>query len=167
MLNHIKNHIKLFITMGVAVLIFLSLFIFGYTQIRNNGEIMQTEIDEYREMIGDGMVEKRAVFVIFNDKAECEKFIAEHGGDEHPENAGIGIVPMMETGTYNITGKTKLENVFDNLSDGEYTKEPVDYSGKYVYLKRIEEYNPMDDDEIVREMIKMDRAVEKERGNME
>ena len=64
----------------------------------------------------------------------------------------------MPDGYYNIVGKPKLEEVFDSLGDGEYTKEPVEYSGMFCYLKRIGIHSVIQDDEEIKKMIIEDRA---------
>ena len=122
-------------------------------------EVTEEEIAQYREMIGDSMDIKKAVFILFDNEAECKAFIAEHGSDKEPHMAGKGTVPLMENGYYNIVGKPIVEETFDNLKDGEYTKEPFIYSGMYCYLKRIGTESPLDDDDKVREMILQDKNV--------
>ena len=104
------------------------------------------------------MDEKRAVFLLFNTKEACADFIAQHGDDEHPETLGLGVAPKMEEGFYNICGKTALEEVYDTLNDGEYAKEPVEFAGKFCYLKRIKTYSPLQNDETVKEIIQNDKA---------
>lgn len=46
-----------------------------------------------------------------------------------------------------------MEETFDKLKDGEYTKEPLVYSGMYCYLKRIGIESPLKDDNKVKELI--------------
>lgn len=122
-----------------------------------NIKITREELDRYREMIGDGMDIKKAIFIIFNEEDECKDFIEKHGNDEHPENAGYGVAPIMEDGYYNIVGKRALEDVFDSLEDGEYAKEPVIYAEKYCYLKRLSIERPTDDDKKLMEIIEKDK----------
>lgn len=122
-------------------------------------EVTEEEISQYREMIGDSMDIKKAVFILFDDEAECKSFIAEHGSDKEPQMAGKGTIPLMENGYYNIVGKPVVEETFDKLKDGEYTKEPFVYSGMYCYLKRIGVESPLDDDDKVKEMILQDKNV--------
>lgn len=116
-------------------------------------EVTEEEISEFREMIGDSMDIKKAIFILFEDEAECKAFIEEHGADKEPHMVGKGTIPLMEDGYYNIVGKTAIEEAFDNLKDGEYTKEPLMYSGMYCYLKRIGVESPLDDDNKVKELI--------------
>ncbi len=123
-------------------------------------EVTEEEILNYRELIGDGMEVKKSIFIIFNTEEECKSFIENHGSDAEPEKAGEGIMPMMTDGYYNVVGKSGVEAVFDSLGDGEYTKEPIVYSGKFCYLKRIGIYNPMDDRDKVKEMIISDKIAE-------
>ena len=130
------------------------------TSGRHNGkeaetkiEVTEEEMSQYRKMIGDSMDIKKAVFILFENEEECKSFIAEHGGDKEPQMAGKGTIPLMENGYYNIVGKPAIEEAFDKLKDGDYSKEPVVYSGLYCYLKRIGIESPIDDDEKLREII--------------
>lgn len=116
-------------------------------------EVTEEELAQYREMIGDSMDVKKAVFILFEDEAECKAFIEEHGADKEPQMAGKGTIPLMENGYYNIVGKPVVEEAFDNLKDGEYLKEPLVYSGMYCYLKRIGTESPIEDDEKLKELI--------------
>lgn len=116
-------------------------------------EVTEEEISQFREMIGDSMDIKKAIFILFEDETECKAFIEEHGNDKEPHMAGKGTVPLMENGYYNIVGKPVVEEAFDNLKDGEYTKEPFEYSGMYCYLKRIGIDSPLEDDNKVKELI--------------
>lgn len=116
-------------------------------------EVTDEEISQYREMIGDSMDIKKAIFILFKDESECKAFITEHGNDKEPQMAGKGTVPLMEKGYYNIVGKPAVEEVFDALKDGEHTKEPFEYSGMYCYLKRIGVESPLADDNNVKELI--------------
>ncbi len=129
-----------------------------------NVQVTQEEMTSYREMIGDGMVEKRAVFILFNTAEECQSFIDSKGGVEHPEAEGQGVVPLMDNDYHNIVGKTALEEAFDTLKDGDYSKSPVEYAGKFCYLKRISSVNPIDDDESLKEIIIEDKNAEKQKG---
>lgn len=122
-------------------------------------EVTEEDIAQYREMIGDSMDIKKAIFILFEDETECKNFISEHGADKEPHMAGKGIIPLMENGYYNIVGKPIVEEAFDMLKDGEYTKEPIVYSGMYCYLKRIGIESPLEDDNKVREMILNDKKV--------
>ena len=116
-------------------------------------EVTEEEISEFREMIGDSMDVKKAIFILFEGEAECKAFIEEYGNDKEPHMAGKGTIPLMEDGYYNIVGKPAIEEAFDKLKDGDYSKEPVVYSGLYCYLKRIGIESPVDDDEKLREII--------------
>lgn len=125
-------------------------------------EVSDKEMQEYRNMIGSDMDIKKAVLILFESEEECRSFIDAHGNEEHPEQSGIGIVPLMEDGYYNIVGKTNLEEVFDNLADGDYTKEPVLYSNMFCYLKRIGIDSPTNNNEYLKEIIQNDK-MQKER----
>ena len=125
-----------------------------------NADITQEEIHEYRERIGTAMDIKKTYLILFEDEKECRAFIESHGADDNPADAGIGIIPMMENGYYNIVGKQSLEDVFDLLKDGEYSKEPVIYSNMYCYLKRIGIESPINDDEALKELIRQERYYE-------
>lgn len=134
------------------------------TSGRHNGkeakskiEVTEEEMAQYRDMIGDSMDIKKAVFILFEDEEGCKTFIAEHGSDKEPHLAGKGTVPLMENGYYNIVGKPVVEEIFDTLKDGEYTKEPFVYSGMYCYLKRIGIESPLNDDEKLIELILNDK----------
>ena len=98
----------------------------GEIQLENIKEIEITEADmkQYRERIGSDMDIKKAYLILFEDEQSCRTFIVEHGSDQNPTAAGIGIIPMMEDGYYNIVGKHTIEEAFDSLADGEYSKEP-------------------------------------------
>lgn len=120
-------------------------------------EVTEDEMSQYRDMIGDSMDIKKAVFILFEDEDECKAFIEEHGKDKEPQMAGKGIIPLMEDGYYNIVGKPVVEEAFDNLKDGEYLKEPLVYSDMYCYLKRIGVESPLNDDEKLKELIINDK----------
>ena len=120
-------------------------------------EITAKDMTEYRERIGEDMDIKKSYLILFEDEESCRSFIENHGADEDPTDSGIGIIPMMENGYYNIVGKESLEDAFDLLADGEYSKEPIIYSNMYCYLKRIGIYSPVSDDEALKELIKNER----------
>lgn len=120
-------------------------------------EITAKDMTEYRERIGEDMDIKKSYLILFEDEESCRSFIENHGADEDPTDLGIGIIPMMENGYYNIVGKESLEDAFDLLADGEYSKEPIIYSNMYCYLKRIGIYSPVSDDEALKELIKNER----------
>lgn len=123
-------------------------------------EITEADMKQYRERIGSDMDIKKAYLILFEDEASCRTFIEEHGADQNPTAAGIGIIPMMENGYYNIVGKRTIEEAFDALADGEYSKEPVVYSNMYCYLKRIGIESPVNDDEALKELIQNERYQE-------
>lgn len=126
-------------------------------------EVSEDEIQLYRERIGSDMDIKKAVFILFNTEDECRSFISEHGADDNPLDAGIGIVPLMQDGYYNIVGKGNLEEIFDSLKDGEYTLEPISYSNLYCYMKRIGVDSPTLDDEKIKDLIRHDKYQEKKK----
>lgn len=99
--------------------------------------VSKEEIEEYRSLISDSMDIKKSILVLFETKEEAEDFIKNHGSDEHPENTGLGATPYMPDGYYNLVGKTILEAAFDTMSDGEYSKEAIEYDGMFCYLKRL------------------------------
>lgn len=123
-------------------------------------EITEADMEEYRERIGRDMDIKKSYLILFEDEESCRSFIESHGADQNPTAAGIGIIPMMENGYYNIVGKQTLEDAFDLLADGEYSKEPVVYSNMYCYLKRIGIDSPINDDEALKELIQNERYQE-------
>ena len=120
-------------------------------------EVTEAEMQEYRERIGTDMDIKKSYLILFEDEESCRKFIESHGADDDPTAAGIGIIPLMEDGYYNIVGKKALEDAFDLLGDGEYSKEPVVYSNMYCYLKRIRVDSPIKDDAVLKEFIKNEK----------
>ena len=129
-------------------------------EAKTDGNIKVTDEEkaQYREMIGDAMNIKKAVLILFDTDMECREFIAKYGDADKPYEAGIGMVPYMENGCYNIVGKPELESAFDSLADGEYSKEPVIYSGMFCYLKRIGEEKPLDDGKTLEEIIRRDKS---------
>ena len=125
-----------------------------------NVEVTEAEMQEYRERIGTDMDIKKAYLILFEDEESCRSFIEAHGMEEDPTAAGQGIIPLMENGYYNIVGKQSLEDVFDTLKDGEYSSEPVLYSGLYCYLKRIGVDSPLRDDKMLKELIQHEKYQE-------
>ncbi|MDY3930046.1 MAG: hypothetical protein SOZ34_11940 [Clostridia bacterium] len=125
-------------------------------------EVTDEEMGEYRNMIGSDMDIKKVVFILFESEEECRSFIETHGADEYPEQAGSGIVPLMEDGYYNIVGKISLEEIFDSLADGDYAKEPVLYSNMFCYLKRIGIDSPINNNDELKTIIQNDK-MQKER----
>lgn len=123
-------------------------------------EITVDDMREYRERIGRDMDIKKSYLILFEDEVSCRSFIESHGEDQNPTAVGIGIIPMMENGYYNIVGKQTLEDAFDLLADGEYSKEPIIYSNMFCYLKRIGIDSPVNDDEALKELIRNERYQE-------
>lgn len=157
-----KTKMKIIIIGTLIVALTVTAVICGTVRKRNgkNGEnitVTEKEMEMYREMIGDSMDVKKAIFILFNDESECRAFIKEHGGDKEPHMAGKGTVPLMENGYYNIVGKFAVEEAFDKLKDGEYSEEPIEFSNMYCYLKRIGIESPIDDDEKLKELIINDK----------
>ena len=132
------------------------------SNIQIEQEVTAEEKESYRDMIGNGMDIRKAILVMFESEEECKEFIAKHGADKHPEDCGLGKVPLMEDGYYNIGGKQELEDAFDILSDGEYSGEPVMYSGMYCYLKRLELYSPLKNDKDLESLIRSERKMSRE-----
>ena len=106
---------------------------------------------------------KKSILVMFETEDECRDFIAEHGDEENPHEALDGVVPLMEDGYYNISGIPELELVFDMLKDGEYTTEPVEYSGIYCYIKRIGIDSPVQDKDELESIIRNDKMQQESR----
>ena len=136
-----------------------TLISFGLKDKDNVKYVTDEDLNEYRKNIGDDLDVKKAIVIFFDTKMEADEFIKNYGGDAEPQNAGIGAVPYMEEGFYNISGKPILEDVYDKMSDGEYTKEPVQYSGVWCYLKRLEVQKPTDDE--IKDIIKQEQAAKK------
>ena len=124
---------------------------------KSDDNVTQEEIQKYKEMIGDGMDIKKSVLILFDTYDECRSFINKFGAEDNPQMHGQGTVAYMPDGYYNIVGKSILEECFDNLSDGEYTTEPVEYSGMYCYLKRLGVESPVDDEEELKNIILNDK----------
>lgn len=128
------------IVVTAIVLVIISIITASVVSInskKENTEVTQEEIKEYRNLISDSMDIKMSVFILFETREEAENFIKNHGSDEHPENCGMGAVAYMPDGYYNLVGKTILEDAFDTMSDGEYSKEAIEYDGMFCYLKRL------------------------------
>ena len=122
-------------------------------------DISDAEIADYRALIGNSMDVKKSIFILFDTKEEADLFIQEHGADEHPENSGLGAVPYMPDGYYNLVGKTILEDAYDNMKDGEYCDEALEYDGMFCYLKRLG-VKTLSDEEI-KEMIKSEEELKR------
>ena len=137
------------------------------TEVRDtkpDGSIKVTDGEKarYKEMIGNDMNIKKAVLILFDTDMECREFITKYGDAEKPQDSGLGMVPYMENGYYNIVGKTELEAAFNALADGEYTKEPVKYSGMFCYMKRLSEDKPLEDNKTLEELIRRDKLQKEE-----
>lgn len=133
------------------------------TEVRDtkpDGSIKVTDGEKawYKEMIGNDMNIKKAVLILFDTDMECREFITKYGDAEKPQDSGLGMVPYMENGYYNIVGKAELEAVFDSLPDGGYSKEPVAFSGMFCYLKRISEEKPLEDSKTLEDIIRRDKS---------
>ena len=122
--------------------------------------VSNAEMEEYRSRIGSDMDVKKAILILFENEETCREFIKTHGADESPEMVGEGIIPLMEDGYYNIVGKQSIEEAFDALRDGEYSSEPIIYSGLYCYLKRIGVESPVKDDKMLKELIQYEKYQE-------
>ena len=123
-------------------------------------EVTAEEMALYRERIGTDMDIKKAIIIMFETEEECAAFIDEHGNDKNPLEAGIGIVPLMEDGYYNIAGKTGMEEAFDQLSDGDCSPVPVRYSNLYCYLKRLGVDSVVNNDQELKELIQNEKYQE-------
>ena len=150
MINRLKSLSKkqmaislgsLFLTITLVIVIYCLVNRYMKSEITYNVPekitVTDEDIREYRERIGTDMDIKKAYLILFKNKEECLYFIENHGADENPTSVGLGTVPLMEDGYYNIVGKEILEEHFDKLQDGEYSKTPIVYSNMYCYLKRI------------------------------
>ena len=169
MINKIKSIgiKKLVLIFGVVLLLILLIVLFCTFSGNKKGdlaeekiseiEVTESELEEYRTRIGTDMDIKKAYLILFDTELECQNFIDNYGAEVDPTSVKAGIVPLMENGYYNIVGKQILETAFDGLADGEYTKEPILYSDMYCYLKRIEIYSPIDDDEALKEIIRNEK----------
>ena len=156
-----KEKIVIGATIGLVVTVATTIIAARYikqTNVAKNYEVTESEIQKYKDMIGSSMDVKKSVLIMFESADECKTFIENYGSDENPQDCGNGTIPYMPDGYYNIVGKPKLEEVFDSLGDGEYTKEPVEYSGMYCYLKRIGIQSVIQDDEEIKKIILEDRA---------
>jgi len=119
------------------------------------------DLEEYRQNIGNSMDIKKSILLIFNTQDECQNFINEHGNDDDPLSAGVGIAPQMEDGYYNVVGNTIFETVFDGLQDGEYAKEPIEFGGAFCYFKRLDNYSVVNSDEDLTEFIRQEKNMER------
>lgn len=134
-------------------------------KLTENITVTDKEISDYRDMIGNTMDTKKAVLILFNTADECQSFIDENGSKDKPETLNMGVLPLMETDSdgqkfYNVVGNDMLENVFNELKDGEYTKTPIEFAGVHCYLKRVGIDSPMKSDEQIKELIKSEKAHE-------
>lgn len=128
-------------------------------------EVTTEEMEEYRKRIGTDMDIKKAYLILFETEESCREFITVHGADEDPTTAGIGIIPLMKEGYYNIVGKQSIEDAFDLLKDGEHSTEPIVYSNMYCYIKRIGIDSPIDSDEELKELIRNEKYQEMRKAN--
>lgn len=170
MINKIKSMNRKKLVLSIAVIILVAVIVVlccvskkenPESQIVYVGtdsiEVTAEEMEEYRNRITDDMSIKKAVLILFEDEASCSDFILNHGADAHPEDVGEGIVPLMENGYYNITGNQVLEEVFDKLENGDYSKQPILYSNMFCYLKRLEDYSIKNDDNALKKLIQNDK----------
>ena len=123
-------------------------------------KVTAEEMKEYRERIGTDMDIKKAYLILFDNEESCREFIEAHGADEDPTAEGLGIIPLMEDGYYNIVGKQSLEDAFDLMDDGDYSKNPIIYSNMYCYLKRIGVESLLNDDKLLKEFIQNEKYQE-------
>lgn len=154
-----KNNIALVIGITVA-----SAAIFTVSAILTKNawktlSVTAKEVEEYKEQMGENMNIKQSILILFDTQMEAKEFIDKYGNSENPESVGLGAVPYMEDGYYNIVGKPGLEEAFDTLADGEYSKAPIEYSGMYCYLKRLGVKTPTDDE--IREAISGNKEIKK------
>lgn len=156
----------------VAVLIVVGVCILFFNKPNKNNivdslpndeaiSITDDDLQQYRQNIGDSMDIKKSILIIFNTQEECRAFINEHGSDTDPLSAGVGIIPQMKDGYYNVVGNTVFETIFDNLQDGEYTKKPINFGGAFCFFKRLENYSVTDNDKDLREFIKKEKSMKK------
>ena len=160
---------KSIIAILAAVIVIALLFAVMYFNNPDENNLSEKEsisvtaedLQEYRKNIGNSMDIKKSIVLIFNTQEECQDFINEHGDADNPLSAGVGIAPQMEDGYYNVVGNSIFETVFDNLQDGEYAKEPIEFGGAFCYFKRLENYSVTHNDEDLKEFIKQEKSMEK------
>lgn len=151
--------------LGIIIGLFVALIavigtvkLIGEIKNESHTEVSQSEIQKYKDMIGNNMDIKKSILILFDSYDECKNFITEHGAKDNPhEQGGGGAVAYMSGGYYNIVGKSKLEEAFDSMSDGDYTKEPVLYSGMYCYLKRLGVDSIVENEEELKKLIIQDK----------
>lgn len=124
--------------------------------------VSDDEIADYRTQYSQTLSTMKGILIMFETKEECEQFIYEHGDEEKPQSLEIGIIPLLQTdengNEYHImNNKTNLCEEFLSLADGEHSQKPIEYMGKYCYLKRISYTDDYTDDEIANN-IKMQKA---------
>ena len=134
-------------------------------KLTKNISVTKEEIENYRKMLGTSMDVKKSLFVLFNTSDECKAFIEKSESIKKLSDITNGTIPMMdkdENGNeyFNVVGNEALETVFNNLKDGEYTKEPFEFSGMYCYMKRLNVSSPISSDEEITELIKSEKAQE-------
>lgn len=157
-----KEKIALGVVIGlfaILVAIIVAVKVTGGTaENKPQVEVSQSEIQKYKNMIGNNMDVKKSILILFDTYDECKNFIIEYGTKDNPhEQGGGGAVAYMPDGYYNIVGKSKLEEAFDAMSDGEYTKEPILYSGMYCYLKRLGIDSIIENEEELKKLIIEDK----------
>ena len=133
-------------------------------KLTKNITVTDEEIKNYREMLGSTLDEKKSIFILFNTYDECKAYIDKYGEKADVKKIQNGTLPMMEKdedGEYfNVIGNEVLETVFDSLKDGEYTKEPFEFSGMYCYLKRLNIKSSVSTDDEIKDLIKSEKANE-------
>lgn len=126
--------------------------------------VSDEDVENYKKMIGNSLDVKKAVFILFNTEDECKAYIEKTGNKPDLTNVGSGVMPLTEKdedGEYfNVVGNEIIEAVFDSLKDGEYSKEPVEFSGMYAYVKRMGVKSPVSSEKKIKELIKSEKAQE-------
>lgn len=155
-----KEKIAIGITAGLFVIVAASALTMKLAMNKEKNtviEVTESEIQKYKDMIGTDMDIKKSLLIMFETYDECKEFIDEHGSKDNPHEQGKGTVPYMPDGYYNIVGKSSLESYFNSVADGEYTKEPIEYSGMYCYLKRLGVKSILDSEEELKKIIIQDK----------
>lgn len=163
MLRKLSKKEKIVVGAAIGVIVTVATTIIAakhitQTNVIKNSEVTETEIQKYKDMIGNSMDVKKSVLIMFETYDECKAFIDEYGANNNPQDCGMGTIPYMPDGYYNIVGKSKLEEFFDSVNDGDYTKEPIEYSGMFCYLKRIGVDSIINNDEEIKKLIIEDRT---------
>ena len=155
-----KEKIAIGITTGLFVIVAVSALTMKLAMNNEKKsviEVTESEMQKYKDMIGTDMDVKKSLLIMFETYDECKEFIEEHGAKDNPHEQGKGTVPYMPDGFYNIVGKSNLEEFFDSARDGEYNKEPIEYSGMYCYIKRLGLKSITDDEEELKKIIMQDK----------